>query len=234
MAGLWNSGARAQHRKVAYGAESDFNSEYVWRGIVVDDRPVSETSAWVDAFGLNFGAWSSFASSSIAGRPRLLVSGLTLGYSREWNKLTVEPALDVYRWREQARARNTMESSVRLQYNSGWLHVFSEHAVDILSDKGAYFGEGGVHLERHITKHSETALEMSTGFGSSHFNEVNIGLGKSALNFLRSEISFTEHFTPHVYVRPHFVFIHIPDRQIREELESRNIVTFGFAMGVEF
>ena len=162
MAGLWNSCAGAQHRKVAYGAESDFNSEYVWRGIVVDDRPVSETSAWVDAFGLNFGAWSSFASSSIAGRPRLLVSGLTLGYSREWNKLTVEPALDVYRWREQARARNTMESSVRLQYNSGWLHVFSEHAVDILSDKGAYFGEGGdlVYRALHPTRLRSSAFRL--------------------------------------------------------------------------
>ena len=50
MAGLCNSGALAQHKKVAWGAESDFNSEYLWQGIVVDGGPVSETSASIDAF----------------------------------------------------------------------------------------------------------------------------------------------------------------------------------------
>src|SRR2546427_5785026 len=41
-----------------YGAETDFNSSYVWRGLLLDDRPVAQPSAWISAFGFTFTAWS--------------------------------------------------------------------------------------------------------------------------------------------------------------------------------
>ena len=50
-----------------YGAEMDFNSSYVWRGLLLDDGPVGQPSAWISAFGFTFTAWSNVAMTSASG-----------------------------------------------------------------------------------------------------------------------------------------------------------------------
>src|SRR6266404_4893354 len=43
-------GARAgalPQQKISYGVEGDFNSAYVWRGIVLNNRPVVQPSVWI-------------------------------------------------------------------------------------------------------------------------------------------------------------------------------------------
>src|SRR5205809_6413852 len=83
---------------LGYGAETDFSSADVWRGIVLDDRPVSETSAWIEGFGLSLTAWGNLTLRATEDRPRVRVSGMTLGYTLDWKKLTIEPAVEAYRW----------------------------------------------------------------------------------------------------------------------------------------
>src|SRR5262244_1806595 len=83
--GLSYSSVSAQEQKqnkLGYGMENDFISLSLWRGMVVDDRPVMETSAWIGHSGLSLNAWGNLALSAGAGRTQLRVSGLTLGYSR--------------------------------------------------------------------------------------------------------------------------------------------------------
>src|SRR5262245_38189747 len=43
---------------MTYGAEMDFNSNYVWRGLLLDDGRVVQPSAWISAFGFTLTAWS--------------------------------------------------------------------------------------------------------------------------------------------------------------------------------
>jgi len=202
--------------------------------MVLDERPVVENSVWLEAYGLNLTVWSNHALPSAADRSRLRSSGLTLGYERNWKKFTLEPAIEVYRWPDDPGATNTMECSIRLEYKTGFVHIFTEHAVDVIANKGGYFGEGGLRFEKHAGKKTVGELELASGFASTKFNDFNIGVAKPALNLLRAEIAVTHHLNPHVYVRPHFDFIHVADRQIREELGVRNIGAFGVAVGFEF
>src|SRR5439155_26195583 len=185
-------------------------------------------------------------------------SGMTLGYTLDWKKLTIEPAVEAYRWPASVGSGNTIEGSLRLSYKSGPFRALTEHALDTLADKGAYFGEAGLGYERHIAQHTEVAIQGSSGWASSKFNDANIGVRKPAVNFLRVETSLTHYLTPHLYIRrhdpisrlissrlnrcvtphlyirPHFTFFNIPDRRIGKELLSRNFTTFGFATGFEF
>ena len=50
-----------------YGAEMDFNSRYVWRGLLLDDGPVGQPSAWISAFGFTLTAWSNVAMTDASG-----------------------------------------------------------------------------------------------------------------------------------------------------------------------
>src|SRR5438477_5433666 len=102
-----------------YGAETDFNSAYVWRGIVLDDRAVIDTSAWIEGFGLSLTAWGNLTLTATETRPRAQVSGMTLSYSRDWKNLTIEPAVEAYRWPADLGSGNTIEGSLRLSYKSG-------------------------------------------------------------------------------------------------------------------
>ncbi len=216
--------------------ESDFTAAYVWRGIVLDQRPVVQPWAWISGSRLTLAAWSAVGQTPTADRMRLHGSGLVLTYSRDWNKLTIEPAIEVYRNRrwEDFDGRDTMEGSLKLAYQLGPLHIFTTHSFDVLAYKGSYFAEAGLGYERHVTRKTALAFNLRSGWGSSRFNETYIGLDTAAWNFLGAEISLTHHVTPYLYFRPHCEFSGITAQRLREQLLSPTILNFGLALGVEF
>jgi len=63
-AALLRVDAFSQDKKITYGAESDLNSSYVWRGMVLDKRrPVLENSVWLDGYGVNLTFWGQRCSA---------------------------------------------------------------------------------------------------------------------------------------------------------------------------
>jgi hypothetical protein len=121
-----------------------------------------------------------------------------------------------------------------LSYPVGPLRIFTSHSLDVLAYRGSYFGEGGIGYEAHVTKKTALALTLRSGWASSKFNDVYIGLGKAALNFIGAEGSLTYHLKPNLYLRPHFEFSSIADRRLRAYLSSPTFVNFGLAIGIDF
>ena len=216
-----------------YGAEMDFNSRYVWRGLLLDDGPVGQPSAWISAFGFTLTAWSSVAMTDASGVAGLNSGGLILAYDRDWEKLKLEAALDAYigRMSSDIESRNTMESSLKLSYPAGPLRIFTTHAFDVLAYRGSYFGEAGVEYARQITKSTEFTISARSGWASAKFNDVYIGVNKSAFNYVGVEGSLTYYLGRRMYFRPHVEFSSITDRILREQLAPANIVSFGLAFG---
>src|SRR5215510_2372242 len=54
-----------------FGAEMDFNSGYVWRGLLLNDGPVMHPSAWISKSGLTLLAWSSLPLTTTLETERL-------------------------------------------------------------------------------------------------------------------------------------------------------------------
>ena len=215
-----------------YGAETDFNSSYVWRGLLLDG-PVEQPSAWISAFGFTFTAWSNVSLTSAYGGAGLNAGSLTLAYDRDWEKLRLETALDAYMGRQSSdiASRNTMEGSLGLSYPVGPLRIFTTHAFDVLAYRGSYFGEAGLEYERQVTKSAEFTISVRSGWASSKFNDVYIGVDKSAFNFVGAEASLTCYLGSRMYFRPHIEFSSITDRRLRGQLAPADIVTFGLAFG---
>jgi hypothetical protein len=216
-----------------YGGETDFNSRYVWRGLLLDG-PVEQPSAWISAFGFTFTAWGNVAMTSAYGGAGLNSGGLTLTYERDWEKLRVEAALGAYVGRQSSdiESRNTMEGSLGLSYPVGPLRIFTTHAFDVLAYRGSYFGEAGLEYERQVTKNVEFSISARSGWASSKFNDVYIGVDKSAFNFVGAEGSLTWYLGSRMYFRPHIEFSSITDRRLRGQLAPADIVTFGLAFGL--
>ena len=225
-----------ERRRFGYGAESDFNSAFVWRGIVWSTRPVMQPSGWVSAYGFTLNTWSNLTLSDTPESVHLHTTELGLMYEREWKKLRIEPSVEAYLNRPPAEIEdpNTMEGSLKLSYPVGPLRIFTRHSLDVLAYGGSYSGEGGVGYEAHFTKRTALALNVRSGWASSKFNDVYIGLGKAALSFIGVEGSLTYHLKPSLYLRPHFEFSSIADRRLRAYLSSPTFVNFGLAMGIDF
>jgi hypothetical protein len=221
----------------AYGAEMDFSSDYVWRGLLLDDGPVWQPSAWISAFGFTFTAWGNVAMTSASGGAGQKSGGLTLTYERDWEKLRVAAALDAYTGRQSSDieadidVRNTMEGSLKLSYPAGPLRIFTTHAFDVLAYRGSYFGEAGLEYERQVTKSAEFAISIRSGWASSKFNSVYIGVDKSAFNFAGAEGSLTYSLGPRLYFQPHIEFSSITARKLSEQLEQANTFNYGLAVG---
>ena len=197
-----------------------------------------QPSAWIARSGFTFTAWSNFAPAnrSESEVAHLHVTDLILTYSRDWKKFRIEPTMEAYLNRRPSDVddHNTMEGSFKLSYPVGPLRVFTAHAFDVLAYKGAYFGEAGLGWDGRIANNIALAASFRSGWASSKFNDVYIGLDKPAVNFIGTEGSLTYHLKPYLYFRPHFEFSNIADRRLREYLSSRTIVNFGLAMGIEF
>jgi len=158
---------------------------------------------------------------------------LILTYDRDWKKLKIEAALDAYFGRQSSdiESRNTMEGSLGLSYPAGPLSLFTTHAFDVLAYRGSYFGEAGLEYERQVTKDTEFTISGRSGWASAKFNDVYIGVDKSAFNFVGVEGSLTHHLGRRMYLQPHIEFSSITDGMLRGQLAPANVVTFGIAFG---
>src|SRR2546428_1551481 len=225
-----------EDHSLTFGGETDFTSGYVWRGLLLNDGPLMQPSAWISKSGFTFAAWTSHPLSKTSETTHLNASTFTLTYGRDWKKLTIEPSVESYfsRRTQDSNDPNTMEGSLKVSYPAGPLRVFTSHAFDVLAYRGAYFGEAGLGYEGRVTKKAAVAVSIHSGWASSKFNDVYIGLRKRAFNFIGAEGSLTYYLKPHVYFRPHLEFSNIVDRRLREELSTPTFFSGGFAMGVGF
>ena len=90
---------------ITYGAETDINSGYLWRGLLLDDGPVVQPSAWISAFGFTFTAWGNVPMTGASEGAGQESGGLILTYDRDWEKLKIEAALDAG-WARSLRTSN--------------------------------------------------------------------------------------------------------------------------------
>ena len=171
--------------------------------------------------------------TNTSGGSGLLSGGLTMAYNRDWEKLKIEAAIEAYTGQQapDIEAQNTMESSLKLSYPAGPLRIFTTHAFDVLAYRGSYFGEAGLEYAKQITKSTEFTISVRSGWASAKFNDVYIGVNKSAFNFVGVEGSLTYYLGRRMYFRPHVEFSSITDRILREQLAPANIVSFGLAFG---
>jgi hypothetical protein len=226
--------SREENSGVTYGGEVDFNSRYVWRGIAFSEGVVMQPSAWISISDFAFSIWSNFVLDEEANQGQFNEIDLVFAYNWKWNKITIEPALQFYLYPNQEDAPTTGEVYITLSYAVGPIQVITSHNFDIVEYEGSYFGDVGISYEREF--HSKWSLEASwgLGWGSSTFNEVNLGLSESALEMINGSLSLSYHPVSSFYFRPHIEFSRILDENLRSQVDDPTIISGGLAFGMEF
>jgi hypothetical protein len=220
---------------ISGGAEIDFSSRYVWQGIAYTRGPVQQSSAWITAGHWTFEAWGNQILNNDAMRGQLTEYSITLGYSWTRHGWTIEPSCE--KWVNHPSNADTGPNTgvcyARISHHAGPFTVYTTHNLDIQSYRGAYWGDAGISREQTWGRWKLEA-SISGGWASSKFDEAYIGRAKNAFNLLTAGSSITVSLPHHIYLRPHFEFSRIMDRQLRQQLSSPTLWNGGLALGVSF
>jgi len=221
--------------RVSYGVEVDINSSYVWRGILVDDRPVVQPTAWVTVAGFTLVPWGSAQLGNRTDGDRLKTGGLVLSYVHEGNTLSIEPELAGYISSGPGAVgdRNTVEGSLTLSHAIGSVRLFTTHSVDLAGYPGAYFGEAGASYQSDIAENAHLALAVNVGWASSRFNRAYLDVDKGALNVMEAHGALTIELSSYLYLQPHVEFDVIVDPRIRESMEASTLTNVGVVVGLD-
>ncbi len=192
-----------------------------------------QPSAWISAFGFTFTAWGNVPMTGASEGAGLQSGGLILTYDRDWEKLKIEAALDTYTGPQSLdiESRNTMEGSLKLSYPVG-RYAYSPPTPLTFWLIGAHtLARPDLEYERQVKKNTEFTVTVRSGWASAKFNDVYIGVNKSAFNYIGVEGSLTYYLGRRMYIRPHIEFSSITDRRLREQAPRGSTVNFGIAFG---
>lgn len=220
----------------SFGVEIAFRSGHAYNGFIISDRAVVQPVVWVSGDGAEFSVWGNLplAATSDGARPQILE--LEASREHKWGHLTIAPAMRMYFYRDPVNidADRSIEGWLYLKYRVGPLRLFTNHSLDVLTYRGAYYGEAGISSEQHVTPQLEVGGSVGAGWASAKFNATYAGVATSVLDRVMVEGWFTAHLTPHTYISPHVEFSSIVNRAVRAELTHPTYVLVRLATGVEF
>lgn len=220
----------------SYGVEITVGSGHADRGFIINDRAVIQPVTWVTGRLAEFSIWGSLplAETTDGARPQIVEMELT--HAHRWGHLTITPAIRMFFYHDLlSRDRDrSIEGWVFLSYGPAPFHLFINHSFDVLTYRGAYFGEAGVESEGRVSHALTIGASLGAGWASSRFNEAYAGIPRSALDRIGAEGWLTARLNPRCYISPHVEFSTIVNREIRAALARPTFVLVKLATGVEF
>ncbi|MEO0073912.1 MAG: hypothetical protein ABIK43_04550 [candidate division WOR-3 bacterium] len=216
---------------LSLGAEAVAASCYLWRGLILYDRPVLQPSLWLSRGGLGVSVWTSFSAGGRPLRPQADELDLTLDYEAEWRRLVISPSVCCFVY-PVAAGKPELELGLELRYPAGTFTFVSRHQVELLTAPGAYFGSLGLQIEQEPVEGLVFSLGLEAGAGSAVFNHANLGLVRAALNCLQAEMALSRSFG-WLYVKPQTTLCWLPDKYISLAAGSRFSWSAGVAIGRE-
>ncbi len=214
---VWAQDTADNARPISYGAEITFGSGHADRGFIISDRPVLQPVTWVTGGGAEFSVWSNFTLTETTGgsRPQILETELT--HEGRWKHLTIAPAITMFFYRDlmSTDRDRSIQGWLYLSYDVRPIRLFTNHSLDLLRYRGAYYGEAGIEWQRHVSPGVELGSSFGAGWASSAFNDDYAGVAKSALDRVFAEGWLTAHVNPRWYIGPHVAFSTLVDREVR-------------------
>ncbi|MFH0947945.1 MAG: hypothetical protein V1833_03000 [Elusimicrobiota bacterium] len=230
---LSNSDAE-ESNVVLCGIDADYNSKYVWRGIIYNDVPVIQPSVWFSLNDFTFSIWSNFIAGNEYNQGKIDETDFTLLYVYEWQKISFEPSINIYSYPNQEESPTTGESSLKISYPLGLINIYTEHSFDIMKCSGSYYAALGMELEHKISSRLSMNGSVSAGYGSSKFVDTYLDVSKTTLNTVIGSFSFTDELPLKFYIKPHLEINRILNNRLSKQVDKPTVVNVGIVVGKEF
>ncbi len=229
---LFTSRACAQ---LAGGAEGDFNSRYVWRGLAYSEGPVLQGNAWLTYGDLTVNGWGNYVLTDEPQQGTVNSVSASVVWTQDLKGFRLEPMVEYWgdRHIEHIEDPATGELSMRISHATGPIRVFLMQAVDLFSFRGASYGETGI--SKNFTRYGfKTDVSTRISWGNRLYNETYTGIDRTSLQYVGADITSTYQLREHLYIRPHVEWSFLLDSDLRRILHPASTWNAGIALGTSF
>lgn len=226
--------SQKQVSTITFGSKIDFPSRYIWHGLPWSKSTVMQPYFWASARGFTFTIFSNFDLDHQSNKSAYNESDFTIAYRRVWKKIIFEPDFQYYLYPNPNSAFSTGEGVLKFLYPLGSMNIVTVHTFDMFRFKGSYFGELGIVYASVLNKVLSLELCLLSGWASSKFNKVYIGLKRNAFNILDGDFSFIYYPQKQLYIRPRIGISYIVDNHLHNYLSDPSIIRYGLGFGVQF
>jgi len=229
---------------LAFATTLDFYSAYVWRGNVINDRPVWQPGATASYLTGDYGTlsanvWANFDATHRAGHTT--AAGLneidyTLSYTKDVGPFSLEAGHIWYTFPKlggkTAAGEDNYFASTReiyggVAYNNDIVTPFAKMYGDYAEVNGLYATTG---LRKSVSLTDQLTLggEASIGSGNAHYMEYYFGGVDSGIADGDLSVSLTYALTDHVSVGAKLAWMSVLDSDARDAINnSANGLYFG-------
>jgi len=206
-------------KKITMGMALDYNSRYIYRGYAYSEGPVLQPSVSLTINEFTFSSFGNYVLGNEPQQGQINEVDIYLTWSRTWEKITIEPSLNLYTSPNVPDSNSTFETSLSLSRDFGNFRVSTSHSADFVDGSSAtYYGD----------------------LGLSHTLEVRPGLSlKTCAAFawpeplIALDAALTYYLTKNVYLYPHIGISTIFKNSLSDSLEEC-LTAYGIGTGVEF
>ncbi len=237
--------ARAQEEAAAAEEEkpwsvelgADYNSKYVWRGILVTDDPVLQPSITFAFKGFSFNIWANMDLTSVNGNnDEINEVDYTLDYSGDAGPIGYSVGAIYYDF------PNTDFAATTEVYAGVGLDVPLSPTLTVYRDvdevDGFYVTLDVSHSFENVVIFSETAgmgidLGAQIAWGDDDYNDGYFGAG-SGFNAVTLTAGLPIAIGDHLSITPGVNYTYLIDSEIRDAVEDENNFWAGVGVGLAF
>jgi hypothetical protein len=215
------------------GVQITSTDKYVWRGIPCYEGFILQPDAWLTYKNLTLEVWNSTTLIEKNDDVKRHELDAILNYEYTLKNLNIKSFFNYYHYMNQPDVPATGELGCSVGYPLSTVNLVATVAVDVIENSGALYTEGGIELETEVGPGFTFFSAVMLGSGSKKFNEANVGVSKSALNFFSIESRLTYSMSNGLYVQPCVQFCKTVNDDLKEYINKHN-TSVGLSIGKEF
>jgi hypothetical protein len=218
---------------ISGGANVVVSSQYVWRGIILENQAVIQPMMWTSDRHFTFSLWNSRAFD----HPSDAVAGDELDFAVAYETVFIgmdsEVSFGYYLYPHQADAPSTGEVTATLSVPFSLCTLQCTNSIDVIHYHGAYYGEASLALPRNFSKEFTGELSAYAGWASAEFNDVYAASRQASVNSLGTRASLDYRFGGGCHLAPSMEWCRamFADAQGRT---PRSLFILGTTFEVEF
>ena len=216
----------------SWGAESDFSSKYLWRGISINEGLVIQPNLFASFGNLSAGIWGNLVAFDRNGNQKRNEFDLIVTYSYSIGKLQVENTVMAYFYPGLKDDPPTCELYAGIGYPLGNFTLVSSVAADFVSYAGSLYFEHGLDYNLEITNNLFLDASLHFTWGNRKYFDSYVGTNRLSSNMVAAAVDLTYKPGGPVYYKPHFQLGRTTDREVSAYL-SKFPGYFGLLIGFE-
>jgi len=232
LGGLFWSPAAAEDAAVSVDAEVTLISQYIWRGMVLNEDLSLQPTMTVAKSGFSFNVWGQMDLTNFGEDEchytddcdsrawQFTEIDFVLDYSHSFDKLTAGIGVIFYEFPNWDHADDTHEVYLSLAYD-----CLLQPALTVYYDfdeVDAFYVNMAVSHSIAVNDKFSIDLSSSLGFGDSDFNEFNFGEDSNALVDFNFGIAAPCKVTGDITITPTLMFSSIVDSDNRDSVDDRD------------